>query len=67
MTSLVIILPTPRRRSRLRDLAAAMLASWERARRRREARRYLLEMDERMLSDIGISRTQALFEMDRRR
>ena len=33
--------------------------------RRLGLRRYLLEMDEQALADIGVSRAQALFELDR--
>lgn len=54
-----------RREARLRRWTAVLVAKWRQAQRRREMRRYIMEMDERTLSDIGISRAQALFEIDR--
>jgi uncharacterized protein YjiS (DUF1127 family) len=44
---------------------AALVAHWRRMADLRAARRVISEMDERMLSDIGVSRAQALFEIDR--
>ena len=45
--------------------AAALFAAWRRARQRAATRRYLTEMDEHMLQDLGVSRAQASFELDR--
>lgn len=44
--------------------AARRAQAWRQARLRRQTRRYVLTMDERTLSDIGVSRAQALFEID---
>ena len=44
--------------------AAQGTRAWQRARRRRQTRRYIMTMDEQALSDIGVSRAQALFEID---
>ncbi len=42
------------------------LSDWiARAQRNRKTRRYLTEMDDRMLADLGISRAQAAFEASR--
>ena len=66
MTSIGLVLPVRRRREwGLRRFATAMLTRWQKARLRRETRRYILAMDEHMLADIGVSRAQALFEVDR--
>jgi uncharacterized protein YjiS (DUF1127 family) len=45
--------------------AAALWARWQHARRLRETRLYLEQMDDHMLSDIGVSRAQVGFELDR--
>ncbi|MDA8250105.1 MAG: DUF1127 domain-containing protein [Rhodospirillales bacterium] len=69
MTVVQLALSATRRRQRRagwRALLSAWAARWQQARRLRQARRYILEMDEHMLSDIGVSRAQALFEIDRR-
>lgn len=50
-------------------LGHAVAAVWKRLqhqRRLRETRRYLEEMDEHMLQDIGVSRAQALFDLTHR-
>ncbi len=70
MTSNVLALPVLRQangrpRSGLRNMVAALRERWVRARRLRETRRYVLGMDQHMLADIGVSRAQALFELDR--
>jgi uncharacterized protein YjiS (DUF1127 family) len=49
----------------LRQVAALIAARWRSARKLRQARRYVMAMDERTLADIGVSRAQALFEIDR--
>lgn len=45
--------------------AESLWTRWRHARRVQETRRYLQQMDEHMLHDIGVSRAQALFELDR--
>lgn len=40
-------------------------ARWRHARRLAETRRYLQAMDDHMLNDLGVSRAQAMFELDR--
>lgn len=70
--SLGLVLPFRRPAMRRRSLglghaAATLLARWQAARLRRETRRYIMEMDDHMLADIGVSRAQALFEIGRRR
>ena len=44
--------------------AQALRAHWEQARKLRETRRYLEQMDDHMLSDLGVSRAQAHFELE---
>ncbi len=44
--------------------AASLMARVQHWRRLRETRRYLADMDEHMLHDIGVSRAQALFDVD---
>lgn len=48
--------------TRLRRLREWMSRAW----RNHRTRRYLTEMDDHMLSDLGISRAQAAFEASRR-
>ena len=43
---------------------ATLWARWQYQRRLRETRRYLEQMDDRMLQDLGVSRAQAFFELD---
>jgi uncharacterized protein YjiS (DUF1127 family) len=47
--------------TRLKRLSNWMALVW----RNRTTRRYLTEMDDRMLADLGISRAQAAFEASR--
>jgi uncharacterized protein YjiS (DUF1127 family) len=49
------------------NLALAMGKWVVEAWRRRGLRRYLAEADEYLLADIGVSRAQALFELERDR
>ncbi|HET9019261.1 MAG TPA: DUF1127 domain-containing protein [Acetobacteraceae bacterium] len=67
MTGIGLALPALRQRGGLRHVLARLVEGWQHRRRLRQTRRYILEMDEHMLSDIGISRAQALFEIDRER
>lgn len=49
------------------SIIGLILSLWQRARearRRRGLRRYVMETDELSLADIGVSRAQALFEID---
>lgn len=65
MSATVLRLPHPiRRPSGFARALSALAARWHEAVKRRETRRYLSEMDEHMLHDIGISRAQALFDLD---
>jgi uncharacterized protein YjiS (DUF1127 family) len=45
--------------------ASALLAQWQHARKVRQTQKYLAEMDDHMLADLGVSRAQAGFEADR--
>jgi uncharacterized protein YjiS (DUF1127 family) len=47
---------------RIRPAIAAVRRAWHEAARAAASRRNLRQMDDRMLSDIGISRAQADFE-----
>ena len=68
MTSISLVLPVRRRWEwGLRRFTITLAARWHAARQRRETRRYIMGMDEHMLADIGVSRAQALFEIDRPR
>lgn len=64
MTGILLALSFRRQEEGLRQRVAALATRWRQARRRRELRRYIMEMDEHMLSDIGVSRAQALFDID---
>ena len=70
MTSIGLVVPLRRRERRERRLwrlwwlLGGLAARWQRARLRRETRRTIMMMDEHMLSDLGVSRAQALFEID---
>jgi uncharacterized protein YjiS (DUF1127 family) len=46
-------------------LASAFVARLQYLRRLQETRRYVAQMDEHMLADIGVSRAQVNFELDR--
>ncbi|MDA8253609.1 MAG: DUF1127 domain-containing protein [Rhodospirillales bacterium] len=65
MTSIGLMLPALRRGAGPRRILAALAARWQRRQRLRATRRYVMEMDAPMLADIGVSRAQALFEIDR--
>jgi uncharacterized protein YjiS (DUF1127 family) len=65
MTTLSLSLPFGHFGSGFGHFAARLAARWRHAQRLRETRRYLTQMDERMLQDIGVSRAQAVFELDR--
>jgi uncharacterized protein YjiS (DUF1127 family) len=45
----------------------ALRARLQEARRLRETRRYLEQMDDHMLSDLGVSRAQARFDLENTR
>jgi uncharacterized protein YjiS (DUF1127 family) len=65
MSSTVVAWPRRRSRGGFRRALAAAWARWMEARQRRETMRYLAQMDDHMLSDLGVSRAQLFFEMDR--
>jgi uncharacterized protein YjiS (DUF1127 family) len=65
MSSTVVAWPRRCSRSGFRRVLAAAWARWTEARQRRETMRYLSHMDDHMLSDLGVSRAQLFFEMDR--
>ena len=65
MNALALHLSLPRS-GELARAAAAVWARWQHRRKTRETRRYLAEMGEHMLHDIGVSRAQALFDLERR-
>jgi uncharacterized protein YjiS (DUF1127 family) len=63
-TSLSLALPFTRFGDGFSHAAAALVARWQHARRLAETRRYLAQMDDHMLADLGVSRAQAAFELD---
>jgi uncharacterized protein YjiS (DUF1127 family) len=69
MTTLSQSLPLTRIGTRLgagiAHTASSVLSHLDAARKLRETRRQLATMDDRMLSDIGVSRAQIEFELDR--
>ena len=64
MTSIGLALPVFGRRIGVRRMVARLAGRWQQARQLRAARRYLMEMDDHTLADIGASRAQALFQID---
>jgi uncharacterized protein YjiS (DUF1127 family) len=65
MTGIALARSIRRREAVVQRCAGALAHRVRRAWRRRELRRYLTRMDEMTLADIGVSRAQALFELDR--
>lgn len=65
MTSIGLALPGRRRGNGVWRWVVLLAQGWQRARRLRATRHYVMEMDAHMLADIGVSRAQALFEIDR--
>lgn len=65
MNTLTLGLPLIRFGTGFGRLAAALLARWQHIRRLQETKRYVAQMDDHMLSDIGVSRAQVTFELDR--
>ncbi len=65
MNTLSPTLPVSRFGAGLGHAARVLLARWRHARQVRRTRRYLMEMDEHALQDIGVSRAQAMFELER--
>ncbi len=51
--------------NRIGSLFATLRSMWAEAQRTAASRRNLAYMDDRMLSDIGVSRSQAQFEASR--
>jgi uncharacterized protein YjiS (DUF1127 family) len=64
MSTIGLALPFARAGAGLQHALAEIAARWQEARRLRQTRRYVMDMDERTLADIGVSRAQALFEID---
>ncbi len=58
-------LPFARVGAGLGHSAATLLAHWRNVRKLRETQHQLARLDDRMLSDIGVSRAQAEFEIVR--
>jgi uncharacterized protein YjiS (DUF1127 family) len=67
MSTLSLTLPISRFGEGFALAAAAVVARWRHARRLAETRRYLEQMDDHMLADLGVSRAQAAFELDHAR
>ena len=65
MSQTVIRLSFPKAQPSWRDRLAQLWARFDAAWRDAEARRQLAMLDDRALSDIGISRAQAQFEAER--
>ncbi len=65
MNTLALGLPFTQIGIGLTHTANALLARVERARKFRQTQRYLAQLDDRMLSDIGVSRAQIEFEIER--
>lgn len=65
MTSIGMTLPFARFGAGMGRAARVLLARWRHARRVAETRRYLEDMDSHMLQDLGVSRAQAFFEVNR--
>lgn len=65
MSTLSLTLPFDRFGTGLGHAARSLVARWRHARRIAETRRYLSQMDDHMLADLGVSRAQASFELDR--
>ena len=65
MSSGVVAWPRQPARGALRRTLATAWARWMQMRQRRETMRCLAEMDDHMLSDLGVSRAQLNFELDR--
>jgi len=54
----------PHQRWGLGGALSMLAARWNRAATLRRARRQVAEMDDQMLADLGVSRAQAIFEID---
>jgi len=64
MTSIGLTLPLAHGGTGLARTVRTLLARWRHARGLAETRRYLEQMDDHMLKDLGVSRAQAVFEID---
>jgi uncharacterized protein YjiS (DUF1127 family) len=64
MHTLSFPLPFIRSGTGIGHAVQTLAARWRHARQVAEARRYLAQMDDHMLQDLGVSRAQALFEVD---
>jgi uncharacterized protein YjiS (DUF1127 family) len=65
MTTLSLTQPFTRVGHGFGHVARALLAQWRYAAKLRETQRYLSQMDDHMLSDLGVSRAQVAFELER--
>jgi uncharacterized protein YjiS (DUF1127 family) len=63
MNTMTLAQPVLRASAGLGRVAEVLWARWQHARQLRETRRYLEEMDDHMLQDLGVSRAQAFFEL----
>ena len=64
MNTLTLTFPFSRFGEGIAHAAAGLVARWRHARRIAQTRRYLAQMDDHMLADLGVSRAQAAFELD---
>ena len=65
MTVMATARSSLRRQMVLRRLASALVQWAQSARRRRGLHRYIAAMDDATLADVGVSRAQLEFEIDR--
>ncbi len=64
MSDIGLSLPVLRFGTGLGHSLRTLATRWREARKLAETRRYLSEMDDHMLQDLGVSRAQAFFEVD---
>ena len=67
MTTLTLSLPLGRFGTGFGKAVSATLAHWRHLRMLARTRRIVADMDEHMVADIGVSRAQITFELDRAR
>jgi len=65
MNTISLSLPFAQIGTGLTQAASGLLASFKEMRKARQTQRYLAQMDDHMLSDIGVSRAQVAFEVER--
>ena len=64
MNTIILSRPGTRVGVHLQRAAASLLAGWRYRRQMAATRRYLADMDEHMLQDLGVSRAQAAFDLE---